>query len=104
MWHSEVIGLVATTMAHEMGHNFGMEHDTENCDCPDDRCIMSPASSTMRPSFWSSCSLEYLALAFEHGQSSSQLATSLGWPNLSLLRCLLSQLAPTTDKQTTISN
>ena len=23
MWHSEVIGLVATTMAHEMGHNFG---------------------------------------------------------------------------------
>ena len=67
MWHSEVIGLVATTMAHEMGHNFGMEHDTENCECPDERCIMSPASSTMKPSFWSSCSLEYLALAFEHG-------------------------------------
>ena len=76
MWHSEVIGLVATTMAHEMGHNFGMEHDTENCDCPDDRCIMSPASSTMRPSFWSSCSLEYLALAFEHGQSCSSLVVS----------------------------
>ncbi len=28
------------------------------------RCIMAPASSTMRPSFWSSGSLEYLALAF----------------------------------------
>ena len=67
MWHSEVIGLVATTMAHELGHNFGMEHDSENCECPDDRCIMAPASSTMKPSFWSSCSLEYLALAFEHG-------------------------------------
>ena len=67
MWHSEVTGLVATTMAHELGHNFGMEHDTENCECPDERCIMSPASSTMKPSFWSSCSLEYLALAFEHG-------------------------------------
>lgn len=67
MWHSEVIGLVATTMAHELGHNFGMEHDTENCECPDERCIMAPASSTMKPSFWSSCSLEYLALAFEHG-------------------------------------
>ena len=67
MWHSEVIGLVATTMAHEMGHNFGMEHDTENCKCPEERCIMSPSSSTMKPYFWSSCSLEYLALAFEHG-------------------------------------
>ena len=67
MWHSEVIGLVATTMAHELGHNFGMEHDTENCECPDERCLMAPASSTMKPSFWSSCSLEYLALAFEHG-------------------------------------
>ena len=67
MWHSEVIGLVATTMAHEMGHNFGMEHDTENCKCPEERCLMAPASSTMRPAFWSSCSLEYLALAFEHG-------------------------------------
>ena len=67
MWHSDVVGLVATTVAHEMGHNFGMEHDTEDCECPDDRCIMAPASSTLKPTFWSSCSLEYLALAFEHG-------------------------------------
>ena len=28
---------------------------------------MAPASSKMEPTFWSSCSLEYLALAFEHG-------------------------------------
>ena len=67
MWHSEIIGLVATTMAHEMGHNFGMEHDTDNCECPEERCIMAPSSSTIKPYFWSSCSLEYLALAFEHG-------------------------------------
>lgn len=44
-----------------------MEHDTNDCDCPDDRCIMAPSSSSSSPTHWSSCSLEYLALAFEHG-------------------------------------
>ena len=37
------------------------------CECPDERCIMAPASSKLKPTFWSSCSLEYLAMAFEHG-------------------------------------
>lgn len=45
----------------------GMEHDTNECVCPEDRCIMAPSSSAVPPSHWSSCSLEYLALAFEHG-------------------------------------
>ncbi|KAI4460565.1 adam a disintegrin and metalloprotease domain [Holotrichia oblita] len=65
--HSPVIGLVATTIAHEMGHNFGMEHDTNECACPEDRCIMAPSSSSVAPKHWSNCSVEYLALAFEHG-------------------------------------
>ena len=68
MWHSDVVGLVATTVAHEMGHNFGMDHDKEECECPDEKCIMAPASSTMKPTFWSSCSIQYLDLAFEHGK------------------------------------
>ncbi len=67
MWHSDQVGLLAATVAHEMGHNFGMEHDASGCECPDDRCIMAPASSAFKTTFWSSCSLEYLALAFEHG-------------------------------------
>ncbi|GBP06242.1 Disintegrin and metalloproteinase domain-containing protein 12 [Eumeta japonica] len=66
--HSEVLGLVATTIAHEMGHNFGMEHDNEeDCDCPDEKCIMSPSSTSVTPIHWSSCSLKSLALAFERG-------------------------------------
>ncbi|XP_063896154.1 disintegrin and metalloproteinase domain-containing protein adm-2 [Helicoverpa armigera] len=66
--HSEVIGLVATTIAHEMGHNFGMEHDTDDlCQCPDAKCIMSPSSTSVTPIHWSSCSLNSLALAFERG-------------------------------------
>ncbi|GJQ69047.1 hypothetical protein Trydic_g15703 [Trypoxylus dichotomus] len=65
--HSPVIGLVATTIAHEMGHNFGMEHDTNECACPEERCVMAPSSSTVAPKHWSNCSVEYLALAFEHG-------------------------------------
>ena len=45
----------------------GMEHDNKDCTCVDDRCIMAPSSSTVPPKHWSSCSLEYLAFAFERG-------------------------------------
>ena len=42
--HSNTIGVVASTVAHEMGHNLGMEHDTNECSCPSEKCIMSPSS------------------------------------------------------------
>ncbi|XP_043195148.1 disintegrin and metalloproteinase domain-containing protein 19-like [Amphibalanus amphitrite] len=67
MDHSKQVSLVATTVAHEMGHNFGMEHDTKDCECKDDRCIMSPSSSSISPNHWSKCSLNYLTQAFGHG-------------------------------------
>lgn len=67
MDHSSVVSLVAATVAHEMGHNFGMEHDTAECNCTRERCIMAPSSSPVGPTRWSQCSLNYLALAFEHG-------------------------------------
>jgi len=64
--HSPVI--VAVTLAHELGHNLGMEHDEEEkCTCPDKECIMSSSSSSFHPKLWSSCSLNYLEDSRKHG-------------------------------------
>ncbi|XP_077378893.1 disintegrin and metalloproteinase domain-containing protein 28 isoform X2 [Festucalex cinctus] len=48
---------VGATLAHEMGHNLGMNHDDSSaCFCSGDSCIMAAALSWDTPRAFSSCS------------------------------------------------
>ncbi|VDN03410.1 unnamed protein product [Thelazia callipaeda] len=69
MDHSTQAQYVAATIAHEMGHNFGMEHDIDEaeCRCPAESCIMSSATGIKPPTFWSECSLRTLQHSLSRG-------------------------------------
>ncbi|XP_064369606.1 disintegrin and metalloproteinase domain-containing protein 8 [Dromaius novaehollandiae] len=60
--HSEKPIGVASTMAHEMGHNLGMSHDEDiaSCHCPvpksDGGCVMAASVGLVYPKLFSSCS------------------------------------------------
>ncbi|XP_025978185.1 zinc metalloproteinase-disintegrin-like NaMP isoform X1 [Dromaius novaehollandiae] len=56
--HSRNEIAVGATMAHEMGHNLGMSHDTSACTCDTKVCIMTDTVSYITPQKFSSCSLQ----------------------------------------------
>ncbi|XP_053575421.1 zinc metalloproteinase-disintegrin-like VLAIP-A [Bombina bombina] len=57
--HSKISTSVGATLAHEMGHNLGMNHDDSSCGCSATSCIMSPTITYTTPSLFSACSLQY---------------------------------------------
>ncbi|KAK0139930.1 Disintegrin and metalloproteinase domain-containing protein 28 [Merluccius polli] len=55
--HSDRSIAIGATLAHEMGHNLGMNHDDSSaCTCTGDSCIMAGALSWDVPKTFSSCS------------------------------------------------
>ncbi|XP_077157342.1 disintegrin and metalloproteinase domain-containing protein 33 [Paroedura picta] len=71
MDHSDLPVGAAATMAHEIGHNFGMSHDTEGC-CveatpSEGGCVMAAATGHPFAKVFSSCSRRQLESYFLKG-------------------------------------
>ncbi|KAI8509615.1 A disintegrin and metalloproteinase with thrombospondin motifs 6 [Branchiostoma belcheri] len=77
---NEDIGLAsAFTIAHEMGHNFGMQHDGMGNECglngEPARIMAAQLTRDAQPFSWSRCSREYITNFLDKGQGQCLLDT-----------------------------
>ncbi|XP_017289473.1 disintegrin and metalloproteinase domain-containing protein 28 [Kryptolebias marmoratus] len=76
--HNDRAIAVGATLAHEMGHNLGMNHDDSSaCACSGDSCIMAAALSWNIPRSFSSCS----SSSYEHFQTGRNPSCLLDKPD-----------------------
>ncbi|KAK1794211.1 hypothetical protein P4O66_010727, partial [Electrophorus voltai] len=68
---------LASTIAHEMGHNMGLSHDASHCTCGpsmlDTTCIMTERVGNKFPELLSDCSVEQLSVFLENANPSCLL-------------------------------
>ncbi|XP_051901816.1 disintegrin and metalloproteinase domain-containing protein 12 isoform X2 [Pristis pectinata] len=73
--HSVSVLAVASTVAHELGHNLGISHDTDDrqCTCQNPRrlggCIMEPSTGFLPGQAFSSCSQADVERTLQHGEA-----------------------------------
>ncbi|XP_067878941.1 disintegrin and metalloproteinase domain-containing protein 12 isoform X2 [Heterodontus francisci] len=71
--HSVSVLGVGSTVAHELGHNLGISHDTDDrkCTCLNPKrlggCIMEPSTGFLPGQAFSSCSKDDLERSLKHG-------------------------------------
>jgi len=68
---SSAIASCASVVAHEMGHNFGMHHDSSGNDCPSSGLIMEAVGDSDPSEQFSSCSVTYITSFFDNTYASN---------------------------------
>nr|QGC85374.1 metalloproteinase [Dispholidus typus] len=65
--HSKTELFIASTMAHELAHNLGIDHDNTSCNCHSNACIMSAILGYEPPFQFSTCNYDqYLKFFMDH--------------------------------------